>query len=431
MAALTMDAAPSAYIAPDPALPGSGSLAGGLGATAVSQLLREMGLRVIGQRPTQILYYPGRSMLVRHTAWAEPRHGGESKRYSVCTEISCDGRWPESDSVRSLDVAGIAIQAWVFPADPGLPGLTEAMDPAIALELVRQQLPGVRSVAPSPVSYRPGRRAVLRYKARLPRSRGGSTATYYLKVMTPEDAERTWNVAAHLRGRPGALALPVARPAETLLLFEELQGRGLREVLLSGGALPSPSRVVALMDQVESLGPLPVGDAGRPASAGLRHASKVLSAIVPGSATRIAALRQQLRETLANHPMDHRLIHGDFYEGQVMVGQDFELALLDLDDIGMGDPALDAASFCAHLVALADSNPRASAALLAYRAMLRDAFMQRFDLAEEGFAAREALIMLQLASGPFRVLEADWPARVRRRISLAETLLADRAPVPA
>lgn len=424
-----MDAATTAYIAPDPALPGSGGLAGALGAQAVVQLLGEQGLRVIGQRPTQILYYPGRSMLVRHTAWAEPAAGGASERFSVCTEIARVARWPEGESARSMDVAGVPMQAWVFPADPGLPGLGDAMDSANALDLVREHLPAVRSVAPSPVAYRPGRRAVLRYAARLPRAKGGGSANYYLKVMTPEDAERTWNVAEQLRGHPSALALPVARPAETLLLFEELPGKGLREVLLGNDALPSPARVVGLMDQVESLGPLPVGEAGRPAAAGLRHASKVLSAIVPGSTERVTAIRRKLRDVLAAHPVEHRLIHGDFYEGQVMVGDDFELALLDLDDIGIGDPALDAASFCAHLVALADSNPRVAPRLMAYRAMLREAFMQRVDVAEEGFAAREALVMLQLASGPFRVLEPDWPTRVRRRIALAETLLADRAPL--
>ncbi|MDZ7727917.1 MAG: phosphotransferase [Dehalococcoidia bacterium] len=157
----------------------------------------------------------------------------------------------------------------------------------------------------------------------------------------------------------------------------------------------------------------------------MRYARRLTRKLLPDLAGTLAELSTALKSEIAATPVTPAVIHGDLYEGQVMVGADFSLALLDLDDLGMGDPALDAASFCAHLLALADTHPAAAPRILAYRALLRERFLARFDVGERGFAARESLVMLQLASGPFRVLEERWPERVRRRVELAQGLLTD------
>jgi hypothetical protein len=90
----------------------------------------------------------------------------------------------------------------------------------------------------------------------------------------------------------------------------------------------------------------------------------------------------------------------------------------------LGDPAADAANFLAHLLALALSVPPARDRLLAYRALARTTFMERLGLGPRDLAWREALAMLQLATGPFRVLDPSWPVEVRRRVRLAVRLMA-------
>jgi Ser/Thr protein kinase RdoA (MazF antagonist) len=121
-----------------------------------------------------------------------------------------------------------------------------------------------------------------------------------------------------------------------------------------------------------------------------------------------------------------RLVHGDLYEDQVFVDDDFSLGLIDVDDLGPGDPVLDAANFCAHLLALGVSVPSAWDRLVAYRTLVRDAFLARLDVTPAALAWREALALLLLASGPFRVLDPNWPEAIGRRLELVLALLEQR-----
>ena len=67
--------------------------------------------------------------------------------------------------------------------------------------------------------------------------------------------------------------------------------------------------------------------------------------------------------------------------------------------------------------ALALSVPHASGRLLAYRTLVQDAFLERLGVSPRALAWREALALLLLASGPFRVLDPAWPHEVQRRIA--------------
>jgi aminoglycoside phosphotransferase (APT) family kinase protein len=143
--------------------------------------------------------------------------------------------------------------------------------------------------------------------------------------------------------------------------------------------------------------------------------------VVAADAWRIVDAATSARE--AEEEPVIRPVHGDLYEAQVFVARDFSLGLIDLDDLGPGDPAGDAANFCAHLIALALSVPAAAPRLLAYRELVRDAFLTRLGIAPAALAWREAVAMLLLATGPFRVLDPRWPREVGRRVRLAVRLL--------
>jgi Ser/Thr protein kinase RdoA (MazF antagonist) len=223
----------------------------------------------------------------------------------------------------------------------------------------------------------------------------------------------------------GALLLPCAR------------GRPLRDLLLAGGALPAPERLARL--------PADIHRACRPVLAGVPElhdlgarrrfdpvvalaAAQMATRLLPsgaGAAARVAEAVINWAE--ASGTPDEWIVHGDLYENQVLVDGD-RLTLIDLDDVGPGDPLLDAANFSAHLLLLATSGTPAAAVIRRYRAELQAASARALDVAVADLAWREAYCLLRLVSGPFRVLHPEWPARMAARLTLATEALSARCP---
>ena len=124
-------------------------------------------------------------------------------------------------------------------------------------------------------------------------------------------------------------------------------------------------------------------------------------------------------------PAEESIVHGDLYENQVLVDGE-RLGLIDLDDVGPGDPLLDGANFSAHLLLLGTSGTPAGGLILRYRDELRAAFCRRFDADGAALAWREAYCLLRLVPGPFRVLHPEWPRRMAERLALAAEVLPAR-----
>src|SRR5581483_1898517 len=331
--------------------------------------------------------------------------------------------------------AGEAPAVWAFPDDPALPGLPAAADPDG--RLVRRRLrPRPAEVAVEPLHYRPRHRAVLRY--RLPGRRA-----LFAKVLTPGRARRLLGLADKLRRAlpdPGLrLAVPGGTLAPGALLLPALPGPSLRDLLLGGGPLPPPEVMAALSDRLHDLGSAAFaagGTATGTASAGTGRrrvdaatalaAARIVARLLPGegaTAGRLAEAVIAWSET--DDPPDDRIVHGDLYENQVLVDGDV-LGLLDLDDLGPGDPLLDAANFTAHLLLLARSGAAAGSLIHRYRQELATAFIRRLDADPAALAWREAYCLLRLVSGPFRVLHPDWPRRMAGRLTLATEALPGR-----
>ncbi|MGH8874299.1 MAG: phosphotransferase family protein [Acidimicrobiia bacterium] len=414
-------------IPPDPDLPGSGGLLGDVGARAVGEFLTARGRTVGALRPVQALYRPGRSLLVRFLVWTG--NGlGEDRRISVCVEARRSALGPERlppGTPDDVEASG-PLLVWAFPYDPRLPGLPGADSSSAAQGALESIMPRPTTLSVELLRYRPRRRAVFRYRLLRP-GRHRRIETWYAKVVPAAEAARLADTA------PGSSVLEVARPAgvvgEGVLMYEAVAGRSLRDLLVEGGSLPRPHRVAGLIDVVASL-PVPGHrPAPRSAEASLRRMSGLLERIVPDAP--VARIASAVEKGFDEPRPAARLVHGDLYEAQVLVGDDFTLRLIDLDDLGIGDPAMDAANFTSHLVALAMSRPEAADRLLAYRSLVREAFLERLGMASRHLAWREGLAMAMLAAGPFRVLHPDWPELVRRRLAVAERLLEgpDRRPV--
>lgn len=393
-------------------LPGAADLLVGAGAAAVARFLDERGLEPHRVEPAQAHYRPGRWLAVCFRTGVVERSSGRP----LCPTVTVERRAGEPDMV------------WTFPDDPVLPGLAVAADGA----LIRRRLrPCPGNVVVEPLRYRPRRRAVFRYRL-------DGDRVLFGKVVTPGRGRRQLALAAALGPTGLNLALPIGRVGPGALVFPTLPGTSLRDLLLAGGPLPLPERIVALSDELHrrSLPALAAaGVASEPGPGTNRRrvdpatalgAARLVARLLPGegcAAGRVAEAVVACAEE-SGQP-EARIVHGDLYESQVLVDGD-KLGLIDLDDLGPGDGLLDAANFCAHLLVLGASGPPAAAVVLRYREELRAAFLRGLDADPFALAWREAYCLLRLAAGPFRVLHEDWPRRMSARVALAAEVLSVR-----
>lgn len=395
-------------LAADRDLPGAADLLADAGAERVARFLMGRGLEPHRVEPAQAHYRPGRWLAVCFRTAAVERSSGRP----LCPTVTVECRPGEPDAV------------WVFPEDPALPGLLAATD----ADHVRRRLrTSAAQVTVEPLRYRPRRRAVLRY-----RLDGGRVLVG--KVVKPARGRRLLVLAEALRATGLPLALPAGQVARGALILPCLPGTSLRDLLLAGGVLPLPERVAALPTELHRrCSPLFAGLAADWSAARRQvdHgtalcAAQIVARLLPGQGCAAARVAEAVIRWMEEaEPPEEWIVHGDFYENQVLVDGE-SLGLIDLDDLGPGDPILDAANFTAHLLVLGTSGQPGATVILRYREELRTAFGRILGVDPAALAWREAYCLLRLASGPFRVLHPEWPRRMGDRLALATAALAAR-----
>ncbi|MGO1770561.1 MAG: phosphotransferase [Microbacterium sp.] len=242
-----------------------------------------------------------------------------------------------------LVLEGVA-RIWTHPADPHLPALVPAAFGG-ALDVLLGRLGIATSGAPEIVAYRPGRRAVLRIVA--------GDAHAWVKVVRPRRIERI--VEAHRELEAARLPIPAVRgwSPDGILVLDEAQGEPAPEVAWE------PS---ALLDRVDELRErLAEAEAGRSARTGVPqrlpwYADRAYQ-IMPEHTEQVSRIRAACQLELMNDPGEERTIHGDLHLGQLFLagtGGDVRITgLIDVDTVGRGDPADDAAAFISHAAASA------------------------------------------------------------------------------
>jgi hypothetical protein len=429
----TTDARVVPALLPDPGVPGVRRLFREGGREVLGPFLASRGWSLVDARPVQATYRPERSLILRYRVRASNAEG--QPRLLTLSAESRHRRGAEAPADPSFeDRYGLTTPVervgphlvWAFPYDPSLEGLPDAAwGPGVRERLEAAGRP-LRAVSVQPLRYRPRRRAVFRYTGLHGGRHDAAPEPLYGKVVRRSKLDR-WARLSAPRRRGLRIATPLGATDGGPLLFAPLAGRSLRDLLLCGGSLPSPARVAALLDEVPRAlrGMEGAYDRARPVRVAAATADLV-GRLVPEAARAAHRVVDVVATGAAVDDLPSRPVHGDLYEAQVFVASDYSLGLIDLDDAGPGDPAMDAANFCAHLIALALAVPRARKTLMAYRALVRHAFLARLEVAPRELTWREALCMFALATGPFRVLDPNWPAEVQRRTDLA-LRLADAA----
>lgn len=431
-------------IDPDPSLRGVRELFCPEGADVVASFLRKRGFEPQSLRPVQALYRPESSCLVRYRVRSlDP--DGRDRHLSICLEVRAEPKEPlappssftETHRFPDPVERDAPYLVWAFPYDPGLKAMPDAAWSAWAKTELTRSGRSFRAVSVQPVMYRPRRRAMFRYLG-LPGGAGARENVTYAKVMRTPRVERSLEMAQALEPKRGVLdrllrreprvkfLLPTGRAGSNTLLFTPAPGRSLRDLLLKDESLPHPERIVGVMRdiaRIDSHGTLgPSARHKRTPAELARTTGTLIATLLPDSAGSISRISEAIERGSQKDELERCFVHGDLYDGQIFIDTDFSLSLIDLDDVGMGDPAQDVANFCAHLLVMAMSFPEAKERLSAYRAVLRQQFMNSFDVSPEMLAWREALVVLQLAVGPFRTLDPRWPEHVMRRLELAARL---------
>jgi len=376
---------PANLVLRDEAIPAFSDL---LGASVPASLIAACGRKSLTEvAPAQVTWWPGKSLTVRFRAVVD---GSRTDLVAIAGDI------PPEVTVVAMGPAHVGV--WRLPHDPFLPGLASALDASAVAPVLGEPAASTRLVA-----YRPGRRAVVAVT-------GVSGRQAYLKLVRPSDVEEVHRTHKLLSG---CLPVPTSLgfdPDLGILALQRLPGITLRETLLRNRPPPSPATAFAL------LAALPTPNAARVTASALDNLPRLgalLARLLPSRRGQIRALIDQLGPDQA--PADIP-VHGDFYEAQLLVHKSSICGLLDVDTFGWGRPADDAATMLGHLDVLDKPGARAWA-----RGLLRlaDATLDPVDLRR-----RVAAEVLALATGPFRVQRANWPAAVGRRLDVALRWLA-------
>ena len=390
------DLTPAAALARlgDPALPAATLM---LGADAPAMLATADGSidgTVEAARPVQILWSPGKRLVVRYSATVRSGTGTADTTLVAATGAAIP-KWLR-------DGTDAQVFAWARAADPHLPGLPSALDqPTVGRMLETIGLPAA-TVTLRLRAYRPTRRAVVRVDH--------PTATVYLKVVSPREASRLEKIHGFDTGVRTPRTLGVFRDLGIVVL-DSLPGSTLREALRDPDSpLPEPRRLLDLLDDLQAPDDAPtVGGPRRT----VRRNARLVRAILPECGDLLDAV---LAETAVRVDAPRVPVHGDFYESQVLVTDAGISGLIDLDRMGVGHRLDDVATMISHLVAFAQSAPD-PLRVTGYAAAILGAAVDSHD--PDLLRRTVAAGLIGMATGPFRAQADDWPAAVARRVAMA------------
>jgi aminoglycoside phosphotransferase (APT) family kinase protein len=329
-------------------------------------------------------------------------------------------------------------------------------------------LPGTGPAAVEVVAYRPAERAVVRV------SRGGRVL--FVKAVPP--SRLVGIVARHEALARAGLPVPavVAAAVDGWFAMEALPGPTLRdrikawpcsigdaamalpdadafEHIFAGLAavqlddLPAEREIARHEEGDREEGHAAVTSARPTRTCDAAHHAALLARILPEHAGRLGELAEQMRKcAVAAQERVGPVVHGDLHEAQVVLDGRRITGLLDIDDVGAGDPFDDRATLLAHLTFRAIADPATTSRLWPYIAGLRSAMTSRrrtasgtgrtgldapWAAARAAVCARTldevtAAVLLGLAGGPFRVQHPNWKATALAVIGTAEVLLDSR-----
>lgn len=399
----------------DPVLPAAAHLTSTAAAEALGAAVSMSGGELVTSCARHVQYRPGFDLIVRYDATIR-RDGGEHHDTLIAATTAA-GPPPGTVPVEATTQDGVhlVVGVWRWPFDPVLSALECAVTPGRAEALLGDGVTG--PVALEVVAYRPTERAVVRTTDALGRVR-------YVKVTAPETTAAL--VDRHVRLRAAGVPVPevlAADPDLGWLAMTELEGPTLRERLKAG--TPPWPRHEEFVDAIARIRSVELADAAprRPRCLDAGGHAQMLASVMPSERYRVGELIDRFAP-LAEQALARRgpTVHGDLHEGQLVVDGERIIGVLDIDDVGPGDPIDDMATVLGHLRFRAGTAADGTGAEIdAYADDLWRGFASSTD--PSVLDGVTAAVLVGLATGPFRIQQDDWATVVGGQLDLAERLL--------
>lgn len=307
-----------------------------------------------------------------------------------------------------------------YPEDRRLPGLAEVARPDTAISLMNEFVLTIpaRRASVQLIRYRPGFRAVLRHKM--------GKAKLYARVVRPSEFD-PFVAAYELSAQSGFVVPGLAGYWQNggVLWFTEVQGSDLRRRIRKGRA-PDPER---LLNGLEALWRAPVDKrqvrpfdlmrAYRRAIRSFRHNLRDHRDLARELETIVAALDSFVRSW-----SPAGMAHNDFYDDQMILQTDGQIALVDFEDIAPGDPLIDVGNFLAHLRwSSCFARQKHAESCRSYHDVFRSSALARFRWPPQELALREAVCLFRICTNAIRHPRADWKSRLEAGLGLVNEAL--------
>lgn len=370
----------------------------------LTPLVESSGGRLVTARREDVVYRPGKDAQLRFAADVE-RAGVVALEGWV---LSAGG--DSGTGTYVLESEHGRVGAWRVRDDPVLVGLRVALDLTAVAGLLRSLGVPSDGLEIFLLACRPQRRAVVLART--------STHELYLKCVPPEKA-----AALHRRHVAcSAAGLPVPRAlgydaALGLIVLTPVAGVSARSLLLQDDPqLPSPRDVVTLMT---SFGDVALDEPARSPVRQARGQAVLLRTLLPDEAGRVDDLLGEVQD-VDDGPL--RVVHGDFYDGQILVREGAVSGVVDIDGAGVGHPADDAGNLLAHLLLLREIVPTGPAVRVWLPGVV-DAVRDEHD--PDQLRRRTAAVLLGLATWPHSQQLSDWQTQTSRILDLTQQVLRD------
>ncbi len=344
-------------------------------------------------RMAQLSYRPGRRAVVAYVV----RYAKDAVRLDdrFVVELSLDQ----------------PLQSFLYPNDPVLPGLPQAVSAIDATELTTKYTRfHPRSMRVEVIRYRAFSHAVLRYVDRR-RLQGIGKGSLFVRVMRTADLPPFFEAARV--GESAGFVLPRLAgswPEGGMLWIVRVPGENVRGLVRSGNG-PDPNLLLDPMARLWSL-PMPEAVASRDILGGYRMVRDLMAHLLEGreSLERLNTVSLALRPFVDGWKPT-AMAHNDYYDDQMLITNDTgRVAMVDFEEIGPGDPMMDVGNLLAHQKRSARLNKKeeVAAAVLAYRKAFRSAALERFGWDHHELNLREAYCLFRLAPNAFHQLREDW-----------------------
>lgn len=410
---LGTDPTPAKTVPPLPVDPGLPQLAQILDAQVMQVALRAAGVSGVEEtRPRYLRYKPSNKAIVLYDVclsgqWTRAVVTASARRnlaklchapYVIELAELTRRRTATGTPVMFLNSLGALVE-W-FPLNRLIPGL--ALPPAQLSALIAGSPHGkTQAGEPVPLAYKPERRAVSRW--------GDLILKAYARHSDFDQAVRGFAAG---RGVPNLTvpALVDAIPESRVTLQMAIAGS-----IPDGDHAEHLGRALAMLHAAPPASPFHTTAEDHLAAAveTCLHVRLLLPRVRYEAERLIGRLRTEIPD-----PYPPVQSHGDFHGDQALV-QDGQLALIDFDHACVAHPALDLATFAAHLVDGTEAS--VDGALGAVDGLLRGYGEPPKDL--DWFLA---VAILRRALFPFRSLAADWPARVVGLLRAVAALVPSR-----